>query len=101
MPTNQPSSAPDAIPSEPREEATAAAVLTDEQMDDTPGGGGLGGAAAAADPLDGSGRTPNAESPNNPASPAVVAPYPADDGAREAALEAIENPPEEAHPSSL
>ena len=46
MPTEQPSSAPDAVPTDQRDELTAAAVLHDDQMDDAPGGGGLGGAAA-------------------------------------------------------
>jgi len=100
MPTNEPSSAPDQVPAISGEETSVAAVLTDEQLDDAPGGGGLGGAAAAATPTR-SGGTPGAESPNHPASPPAVSPYPADDATREAALEAIENPPAEAHPSSL
>lgn len=48
MPTDQPSSAPQADAPAPTEELTAAAVLHDERPDMPAGGGGLGGASASA-----------------------------------------------------
>lgn len=63
MPTEQPASAPDAIGSDARDDATVAAVLHDTDLDKTPGGGGLGGAAASGAPhADAAGGT----TPNSP-----------------------------------
>jgi hypothetical protein len=102
MATNRPSNAPDATPDQPAEEASVAAVLNDqgigERADGQRADGGLGGAAAAGDSQSGSARASEAQNPNNPASPPVAAPYPADDGAREAALQAVENPSTDAPP---
>lgn len=49
MPTNQPSSAPQADAPRQTDDLNAPAVLHDEQLDMPAGGGGLGGAAAATD----------------------------------------------------
>ncbi len=100
MPTNQPSSAPDALPADARDDATAAAVLHDERMDDTPGGGALGG-AAAADRLGGSGRAPEGSSPNAPVTPPDSdVTLPDGTATREAQLRSLEDGPAEAHSGS-
>lgn len=69
MPTNQPSSAPQADAPQPMEELTAAAVLHDGQLDQPAGGGGLGGASAAAGAERAGAATPNspieAETPHD------------------------------------
>ena len=74
MPTNQPSSAPQADAPQPTDDLTAAAVLHDDALDRQPGGGGLGAPNA---PIggDAAGRT-GATTPNSP----IDAPAPHDVG---------------------
>ena len=66
MPTEQPSSAPQADAPQPNDDLTAAAVLHDDTLDGQAGGGGLGGADAGA-PVggDAAGRM-GAATPNSP-----------------------------------
>lgn len=79
MPTDQPSSAPQADAPQPTDDLTAAAVLHDEALDRPPGGGGLGGASAAAEV-----GQAGAASPNSP----IDAPTPHSNGDARAAAEA-------------
>jgi hypothetical protein len=72
MPTNQPNSAPQGNPPEPRDDLTAAAVLTDDRLDSQPGGGGLGGQAAAEGSPDAS-RPQEASTRSTPQTPNVTA----------------------------
>ena len=88
MPTDQPSSAPQADAPQPTDELTAAAVLHDDTLDQPAGGGGLGGAGAGAGRL-----ATGAASPNSP----IDAPVPHDgaDPAAEARTQALSNAPAE------
>lgn len=95
MPDQQPSNAPDDLPENPGDQASAAAILNDDET--TPGGGGLGG-AAAADRLGGSGRAPGGPARNSPIDTGVDA---GDAGAtRDSQVESAETDPPEPHPSS-
>ena len=61
MPTNQPSSAPQADAPQPTDDLSAAAVLHDEAMDRPTGGGALGAGAGVTGQV-------GAETPNAPIS---------------------------------
>lgn len=92
MPTNQPSSAPQADAPHPADDLTAAAVLHDEAMDRPGGGGGLGSPA----PLGGdSAGQAGAAAPNAPI--AVDLPHDGGDAlaGAEARRQAVSNAPAE------
>lgn len=97
MPTQQPTSAPDAIGSDAAEQDTAAAVLHDDALDQTPGGGGLRG-PAGADPL--TARTAGGATRNSPIDTGVAAPDADGAAVAESRVQAAEDTPAEPHPSS-
>ena len=97
MPTEQPTSAPDAIGDDAREQDTAAAVLHDDALDQTPGGGGLRG-PAGANPL--AGRTSGGATRNSPIDTGVAPPDADGAAAAESRAQAVEDAPAEPHPSS-
>ena len=105
MPTDQPSNAPDTLPTDARDPATPGAVLNDTEQDKTPGGGGLGGATAAR-PESGSGAIPSGTTPGSPIDVPVPDAASDDDGAPASAgaqsrREAAGADPVELRPSSI
>ena len=97
MATQQPSNAPDDLPENARDDATAPSVLTDDAATQVPAAGAVAG-PDTVDPLGGSGRGSIGSNADVSADPAAATP---DNGAHEAALQALESPPGgEAHPSS-
>ena len=104
MATQPPSNAPDDLPDEPREDATAATVLGSGQSGGVmTAGGGLGG-AGAAEALSGSSGSPSGPSPNSPVDVPVPEQSEAAEFSRdrsEAVRQAADATPAEPHPSSL
>lgn len=70
MPTDQPSSAPDAIGADARDDDTAAGVLHDPSPELNPGGGGLAGSGLVP-PLEVEGGAPRGPDGNSPIDPGM------------------------------